>query len=140
MGDAAARGEELDKRERALLALYGRRGGRLGSFVFSGVAGCTFAARPSSGRCRVAGSLKDGKSASLSVTSDHDDRAIRPGRADGRDRARPGRGHADVSHYGAMSLNLNHPIGQITKLCLFVSWGMPRLPVISVSIGQHQKI
>ena len=30
-------------------------------------------------RRRGAGSFKDGKSASLSVTSDHDDRAIRPG-------------------------------------------------------------
>src|SRR5262245_19558769 len=51
-----------------------------------------------SGRGRgVAGSFKDGKSASLSVTADHDDRAIRPGRTYGRDRSHPGRGHADVA-------------------------------------------
>src|SRR5262249_7083449 len=50
-----------------------------------------------SGRCRAPGRVPLRLGASLSVTSDHDDRAIRPGRPDGRDRSHPGRGHADVA-------------------------------------------
>src|SRR5262245_38043234 len=42
-------------------------------------------------------------------------------------------------HYDVMSSDLNHYIGPIAELCLLVSWEMPRLPVISVSIGRYQK-